>query len=87
MKKVSTALCVYAILVIASSVFWLWSALSHSTPTAGGHHVNGNLEAKPNKRKQDDELTTGKSTELTGGVKEGVKADGQANDIVKSNNL
>ena len=28
-----------------------------------------------------------KATELTGGVKEDVKADGQANDIVKSNDL
>lgn len=87
MKNVTAALFVYAILVIASSVFWLWSALVKSKLTAGNHQRNGSRAAEPGKRKQDDKLTTDKFTELADGVKEGVKADGQANDIVKSNDL
>jgi hypothetical protein len=87
MKKVTAVLLVYAILVIASSVFWVWSALSKSTLTADSHQANNNLVAEPEQRKQDAEATTNKSTELTGRFKEGVKAVGQANDIVKSNDL
>ena len=35
--------------------------------------------------KQDAEMVKDKATELTGGVTDDVKADGQASDIVKSN--
>ena len=78
---------VYAILVIASSIFWVWFALSKSRLTAGNYKVNINLATDPDKMKQDAEVVTDKATELTGGVTEDVKADGQANDIVKSNDL
>jgi len=37
--------------------------------------------------KQDAEMVKDKATELTGGVTDDVKADGQANDNVKSNGL
>jgi hypothetical protein len=78
MKKVTAVLLVYAILVIASSIFWVWSAVAKSTPTAGSSEDYINLANEPDKMKQDAELVTGKATELTGGVTDDVKADGQA---------
>jgi hypothetical protein len=78
MKKVTAVLLVYAILVIASSVFWVWSALSKSRLTAGSNEDYINLATDPDKMKQDAEMVTGKATELTGGVTDDVKADGQA---------
>ena len=53
----------------------------------GGKTGNISLAAGTDKMKKNAEMTTNKATELTGGVTEGVKADGQANDIVKSNEL
>ena len=61
--------------------------MSKSRLTAGGNTGNISLAADADKMKQDAETATDKATELTGGVTEDVKADGQANDIVKSNDL
>lgn len=80
-------LLVYAIIVIASSVFWVWSALSKATPTMGGNQVDTHHAIEPSKRKQDIEATADKGTELTVGTKERIEADGQANDSVKSNDF
>ena len=87
MKKVSAVLVVYAIIVIASCIGWMWFALSKSTLTAGSNTGNINAATDPDKMKQDARSVKDKATELTGGVKHDVNADGQANDIVKSNNL
>ena len=87
MKKVTAVLLVYTILVIASSVFWVWSAVAKSRPTAGSNNVNINLATDTDKMKQDAKLVTDKATELAGGVTDDDKADGQASDIVKSNDL
>jgi hypothetical protein len=87
MKKVTAVLVVYAIIVIASSIFWVWCALSKPRLTAGSANVNINPAAVPGKMNQDAEMVTDKATELTGGVKEDVKGDGQASNIVKSNDL
>jgi hypothetical protein len=86
-KKVTTVLLLYAILVIASSVFWVWSAVSKSRLTAGGNSGNVRQAVAADKAKQVAEMATEQATELTGGVTEGVKADGQANDNVKSTGL
>ena len=69
---------VYAILVIASSIFWVWSALSKSRLTAGNYRANINVATDSDKVKQDAEMVRDKATELTGGVTDDVKADGQA---------
>ena len=87
MRKVTALLLVYAIIVIASSIFWVWFALSKPRLTAGSAKVNINLAADTDKMKPDAAMVTDKATELTGGVMEDVKADGQASDIVKSNDL
>jgi hypothetical protein len=86
-KKVTAVLLVYAILVIASSVFWGWCVVSKSRLTAGGNRDNGNVTAEADNMKHASKIVTEKATELTGGVMEDVKADGQANDIVKSNDF
>ena len=87
MKKVSAVLVVYAIIVIASCIGWMWFALSKSTLTAGSNTGNINAATDPDKMKQDAEAETGTATELIGGVTDDNTADGQANDIVKSNDL
>ena len=59
----------------------------HVPPHAGNNKANINLATDPDKMKQDAKLVTDKATELTGGVTDDDKADGQASDIVKSNDL
>ena len=81
MKKVTAILIVYAIIVIASSSYWIWFALSKSRRTAGSNKVNINLATDPDKMKQDAQAVKDKATELTGGVKEDVKADGQTSTL------
>ena len=76
MKRVTAVLMVYAILVIASSIFWVWFALSKSSLTAGSNTGNVKLATDPDKMKQDAELVNDKATELTGGVTEDAKAPG-----------
>ena len=87
MKKVTAVLLVYAILVIASSIFWVWSAVSKSRLTTGGNTGNLRLTPDTDRMKKNAQMASDNATELTGGVTDGVKVDGQANDIVKSNDL
>jgi hypothetical protein len=85
--KVTAVLIVYAIIVIASGSCWICFALSKSSLAAGSNTGNGNVAADADKTKQDADMVTDNATELTGGVTDGVKADGQVDDIVKSNDL
>ena len=87
MKKLGAVLIVIAILVVGLGFYRGWFALSRPASDAGSNTVNINLATDPDKMKQDAEMVTDKATELTGGVTEDVKADGQASDIVKSNDL
>ena len=87
MKKLSAVLIVIAILVVGLGFYRGWFALSRPAADAGSNKVNINLATDPDKMKQDAKLVTDKATELTGGVTDDVKADGQASDIVKSNDL
>jgi hypothetical protein len=87
MKKLGALLITFAILVVGLGFYRGWFALSRPAPDAGSNKVNINLATDPDKMKQDAQAVKDKATELTGGVTEDVKADGQANDIVKSNSL
>ena len=87
MKKVTAVLALYAIIVIASCICWVWYALSKSSLTAGNSRGDINVSTDDYRTKKDANGVTDKATELTGGVTEGRQADGQANDIVKSNDL
>ena len=87
MKKFIAVMTVLAILIVGVGFYRGWFALSRPTPEAGSNKVNINLATDPDKMKQDARAVKDKATELTGGVKHDVKADGQANDIVKSNDL
>ena len=78
MKKVTAVLLVYAILVIASSIFWVRYAVSKSRLTVRGNTGNIRLAAETDKMKKNVQTTTNNATELTGGVTEDVTADGQA---------
>jgi hypothetical protein len=86
-KKVTAVLIVYAILVIASSIFWVRYAVSKSRLTAGGNTGNTHRAANVDKINLNAKKETGNATELTGGVTDGDKADGWISDIVKSNDL
>ena len=87
MKKLFAVFTVLAILVVGLGFYRGWFALSRPASDAGSNTVNINLATDTDKMKQDAEMVTDKATELTGGVTEDVKADGQASDIVKSNDL
>ena len=87
MKKLSAVLIAIAILVVGLGFYRGWFAFSRPVPEAGSNQVNINLATDPDKMKQDAKLVTDKATERTGGVTEDDKADGQASDIVKSNDL
>jgi hypothetical protein len=87
MRRLGAVLIVLAILVVGLGFYRGWFALSRPAPEAGSNKVNINLATDPDKMKQDAEMVTDKATELTGGVTEDVKADGQADDIVKSNSI
>jgi hypothetical protein len=87
MKTLSAVLIAIAVLVVGVGFYRGWFALSRPAPAAGSNTVNVNLATDPGKMKQDAQAVKDKATELTGGVTEGVKVDGQANDIVKSNEL
>ena len=87
MKKLCAVVIVLAILVVGLGFYRGWFALSRPASDAGSNTVNINLATDTDKIKQDAEMVTDKATELTGGVTEDVKADGQAGDIVKSNDL
>ena len=87
MKKLSAVLIATAILVVGLGFYRGWFAFSRPAADAGSNNVNINLATDTDKMKQDAKLVTDKATELTGGVTDDVKADGQASDIVKSNDL
>ena len=87
MKKLSAVLIAIAILVVGLGFYRGWFALSRPAPDAGSNKVNINLATDPDKMKQDAQAVKDKATELTGGVTDDVKADGQANDTVKSTGL
>jgi hypothetical protein len=87
MRKLCAVFAVLAILVVGLGFYRGWFALSRPASDAGSNTVNINLATDTDKMKQDAEMVTDKATELTGGVKEDVKVDGQASDIVKSNDL
>jgi hypothetical protein len=85
MRRLSAVLVVIAIVVIGLGFHRGWFALSRPASDAGSNKVNINLAADPEKMKQDAAIVKDKATGLTGGVTDDVKADGQASDIVKSN--
>ena len=87
MKKLSAVLIVLVILAVGLGFYRGWFAFSRPVPDTGSNEVNINLAADPDKMKQDAKSVTDKATELTGGVTDDDKADGQASDIVKSNDL
>ena len=87
MKTLPAVLLAITILVVGVGFYRGWFALSRSAPEAGSNKVNINLAADPDKMKQDAEIVKDKATELTGGVTDDDKADGQASDIVKSTDL
>ena len=76
MKSVTAVLMVYVILVIASSIFWVWFVLSKSSLAVRRNTGSVSLATDPDQMKQDAELVNDKTTELTGGVTEGTKAAG-----------
>jgi hypothetical protein len=78
MRKLAAVLFAISILVVGLGFYRGWFALSSSTPAAGSNKVNINLATDPDKMKQDAQMVSDKATELTGGVTDGVKADGQA---------
>ena len=84
MKRLSAVLILTAILVVSLGFYRGWFALSRPAADAGSNKININIAANPDKMKQDAKLVTDKATELTGGARRDIKADGQANDTVKS---
>jgi len=87
MRTLSAVLVVIVILAVGLGFYRGWFAFSSPAPDAGSNKVNINLATDPDKMKQDAKLVSDKATELTGGVTDDGKADGQANDIVKSNDF
>lgn len=87
MKTLSAVLIAIAILVVGLGFYRGWFAFSRPTPDAGSNKVNINLATDPDKMKQDAQAVKKKAAELTGGVRDDVKADGPANDNVKSNDF
>jgi hypothetical protein len=73
MKTVTAWLVVYAILVVASSIFWMWYALSKSSLTAGNNYGNIKSATDPEKFMRDAELVSDKATELTAGDTESAR--------------
>jgi len=87
MKKLGAVLTVLAILVVGLGFYRGWFAFSSPAPEPGSNKVNINLATDPDKMKQDAQAAKDKATELTDGVTDDGKVDGQASDTVKSNSL
>ena len=85
MRRLSAVLVVIAILVVGLGFYRGWFALSRPAPEAGSGTVNINFATDKVKIQQDAQTVRDKATELTGGVSDDVRADGQTNDNVKSN--
>mgnify|MGYP001496548294 CR=1 FL=1 len=75
-------LVVLAILFVAVGFYQGWFAFTQPAPEAGSSKVNINLATDPDKMKQDAQAVKNKATELTDGVTEDDRVDGQANDFV-----
>jgi hypothetical protein len=82
--KTFNAMIAMAIVVVGTGFYRGWFAF---VPDTRGATANISLATNSDKMKQDAKLVTDKATELTGGVMDDVKADGQANDNVMSNGL
>ncbi len=77
MRRIGTVLIVIAILVVGLGFYRGWFALTRPAAEVGSDTVNINLATDPGKMKQDLHAAKDKATELTGGVTDNVKADGQ----------
>ncbi len=82
-EKTCAVLIVIVLLVVGLAYRVI--RLVATSPYRGSDAVNINLATDPGKINEDAQAVKDSATELTGGVTEGVKADGQANDNVKSN--
>jgi hypothetical protein len=80
MKQLSAFLVVLAVLVVGVGFYRGWFALSSPAPEPGSSEMNINLATDPGKMKQDVQTAKDKASELTGGVTDDVKVDGQEND-------
>lgn len=87
MKKIGTALMAVVMLGIALGFYRGWFVLSKPAAEAGSNKVNINLATDSGLIKRDVQTAKDKATELTGGVTEDGKVDGQADDNVKSKDL
>ena len=83
--KMIRVLIVLAIVVVGLGFYRGWFTLSRATPVTGSGTESITLETDLDKMKQDAQTVKDKATGLTGGVTEGGKADGQANDTAMSN--
>lgn len=75
---------VLAVLVVGLGFYRGWFTLTRATPTPGSSTVNVNLATDVDKMKQDAQTVKDKAAGLTSGGTEERKADGQANDALKS---
>jgi hypothetical protein len=64
-EKVSTALLVYAILVVASCVFWVWHAARKPRPSTGANNGNFQAAADGDNRNIKTEDVTKRTTPVT----------------------
>ena len=80
--KTFNAMIVMAIVVVGMGFYRGWFAF---VPDAGGTTVSIQIATDTDRMKQDIHAIEDKATELTGGVTENVKADGQADGNVKQN--
>jgi hypothetical protein len=85
MKKLGAALTLLAILVVGLGFYRGWFTLTSPAPESGSSKVNINLATDPDQMKQDVQTTKDKVAELTDGVTDDVKAEGQAADDMQSN--
>ena len=83
MKKLSISLFAIAILVVGLGFYRGWFAFSHSASDTGNNKVSITIDANPDKMKEDAKIVTAGAKQLTGGVGNDAKADGQANKNVK----
>ena len=77
MKRLVSVLIVLAIVVVGVGFYRGWFTLSSPSPAAGSNKVNVNLEADPDKMKEDVEKVKEKTTNLTGKVTDGAKGLGE----------
>lgn len=84
MKKPGAVLFAITILVVGLGFYRGWFAFSRSAPDTGSNKVSITLDANPDKIKQDAKIVTDRATKLTSGVRNDAKANGRANENVKS---